>query len=66
LPLDAVNEYDAAKAKADEMLRTALPFLEKAHDLMPDDLNTSVSLKQIYMRLGMTDKWHDINAILQK
>jgi tetratricopeptide (TPR) repeat protein len=62
LPLDAVKEYDAAKAEADDMLKTSLPFLEKAHELMPDDLSTIVSLNQIYTRLGMTDKLMEMST----
>ncbi len=66
LPLDAVKEYEVQKAKADEMLDKSLPYLEKAHELMPDDVNTMVSLKEIYTRLGMTDKLKEINEKLQK
>ncbi len=56
LPLDAVKEYDTQKAMADEMLKKSLPYLEKALELTPDDVNTMVSLKEIYTRLGMTEK----------
>jgi len=66
LPLDAVAEYDAAKKKADEMLEKSLPYLEKALELMPDDTNTMVSLKEIYTRLGMTDKLKTIDEKLHK
>jgi tetratricopeptide (TPR) repeat protein len=66
LPLDAVKEYDALKAKADGMLQKAVPYLEKSHELMPEDVNTMVSLKEIYTRLGMTDKLKAINEQLNK
>jgi len=66
LPLDAVDEYDAAKARVDDMLKTSLPFLEKAYEKMPDDMNKIVSLKEKYMRLGMMEKLNEMNAILQK
>lgn len=56
LPLDAIEEYNKQKALADDMLRKSLPYLEKAYQLMPEDTNTLVSLKEIYTRLGMTDK----------
>jgi len=65
LPLDAVAEYDREKARADEMLGKSLPYLEKSHELMPDDVNTMVSLKEIYTRLGMTDKLKDIDEKLK-
>jgi tetratricopeptide (TPR) repeat protein len=66
LPLDAVKEYDIEKAKADDMLAKSLPYLEKALELMPEDVNTMVSLKEIYTRLGMKEKLESINARLQK
>jgi tetratricopeptide (TPR) repeat protein len=66
LPLDAVKEYDAKKALADQMLEKSLPYLEKALELMPEDVNTMVSLKEIYTRLGMTDKLKAINEKLKK
>lgn len=66
LPLDEVKEYDLQKAKADEMLQKSLPYLEKAFELLPDDVNTMVSLKEIYTRLGMKEKLEMINDKLQK
>jgi tetratricopeptide (TPR) repeat protein len=64
LPLDAIDEYDAEKAKADDLLKKSVPHLEKALELEPEDTNTLVSLKEIYTRLGMMDKLKDINARL--
>jgi len=66
LPLDAVAEYDAEKSKADEMLKTSLPYLEKSLELTPDDVNTMVSLKEIYTRLGMTEKLKVIDEKLKQ
>ncbi len=66
LPLDAVAQYDQEKAKADQMLEKSLPYLERALELLPDDVNTMVSLKEIYTRLGMTEKLQTINDKLQK
>lgn len=65
LPLDAVEEYDREKNRADEMLSKSIPYLEKAHELMPDDVNTMISLKEIYTRLGMTDKLQAIDEKLK-
>jgi tetratricopeptide (TPR) repeat protein len=65
LPLDAVKEYEAEKARADEMLKKSLPYLERSLELMPEDVNTMVSLKEIYTRLGMADKLEMINNKLQ-
>jgi len=61
LPLDATSEYDALKKEADAYIYKALPFLEKASELQPNDLNTLYSLKQLYTRTNQTDKVKMIN-----
>jgi tetratricopeptide (TPR) repeat protein len=66
LPLDAIAEYDKQKALADDMLEASLPYLEKSLELMPEDVNTMVSLKEIYTRLGMTEKLKSIDEKLKK
>lgn len=66
LPLDAVAQYDQEKAKANDMLSKSLPYLERALELSPDDTNTMISLKEIYTRLGMTEKLKAIDEKLHK
>jgi tetratricopeptide (TPR) repeat protein len=61
LPLDAVAEYDAEKAKADALLQKALPYLEKSDDLNPDNLGTLQTLKQIYTILKNMEKLQEVN-----
>lgn len=61
LPLGDPN-YDKEKAKADELLIKSTPYLEKALEQKPDDINTLVSLKEIYTRTGKYDKLKEINA----
>lgn len=65
LPLDEVDEYDRMKAEADKYLEDSLPYLEKAHQLQPDDVSTMASLKEIYTRLNMLDKLKEMNAKLE-
>ncbi|MEI7498844.1 MAG: hypothetical protein WCK84_00240 [Bacteroidota bacterium] len=60
LPLDATAHYDKLKKEADLYLEKALPYLEKATDLQPDDVNTLYSLKQIYARTNKTDKMKQV------
>jgi tetratricopeptide (TPR) repeat protein len=64
LPLDALKEYDIEKAKADDLLNKSIPYLERALELNPSDVNAMVSLKEIYTRLGMTEKLKWINEKL--
>jgi hypothetical protein len=63
LPLDATAHYDKLKKEADEYLEKALPYLEKATELQPGDVNTLISLKQIYARTNKTDK---VKAVQEK
>jgi len=62
LPLDATAQYDKLKKEADYYLEKALPYLEIATSLQPDDLNTLFSLKQIYARTNKADKVKEIQA----
>jgi len=61
LPLDAVEEYDTEKAKADGLLEKALPYLEKSDELKPDNLETLQTLKQIYTILKQMDNLKAVN-----
>jgi predicted Zn-dependent protease len=63
LPLDATAQYEKLKKEADNYLEKALPYLEKATELQPGDVNTLVSLKQIYARTNKTDK---VKAVQEK
>ncbi|MCX6282559.1 MAG: tetratricopeptide repeat protein [Bacteroidetes bacterium] len=61
LPLDAEAEYKSLKAEADKYLSAAIPYLEKATELQPNDISTLNSLKQIYIRQQKNDKIKAIN-----
>jgi hypothetical protein len=61
LPLDADKEFKKLKTEADGYLEKATPYLEKASELMPNDINTLYSLKQIYSRLNKTDKLKSVS-----
>jgi len=55
--------YEVEKKKADAAFEKALPYLEKAHEIEPKDINTINSLKQLYARLNMTEKFNEINKL---
>jgi hypothetical protein len=44
---------------------SALPYLEKAYELDPNDYNTLLSLKQLYAKTNQTDKYKVINEKLK-
>ncbi len=57
--------YKAAIEEVNAIFKKALPYLEKAEQLKPDDRNTLASLKQLYARLSMTDKYNVVNEKLK-
>jgi Tfp pilus assembly protein PilF len=62
LPLDATAEFDRMKGQSNDYLMKALPYLEKATALQPDDMNTLITLKQIYARTNQNDKVKEVQA----
>ena len=59
------TKYQALKAEADVYFESALPYLEKAHEVNPTDPNTMRSLQDVYARKGMDDKFMEMNAKLK-
>ena len=53
------EEYKKAKAAAEEQFAKALPYMEKAHELMPEDIATMETLKILYYRMQMMEK-HEV------
>jgi len=56
------KQYELAKKQVNEILLMALPHFEKANQIKNDDRNTKVTLRSIYYRLKMMDKYNAINA----
>lgn len=65
IPTSKMAEYDAAKKKFDAKFQEALPYLEKAHKLNPDDVGTMQSLRQLYTRLGDLSKAGDMKKKME-
>lgn len=61
LPLDKVKEYEALTKQADEIIKLALPHLEKAHEMQPGNAETVSVLRSIYIRFKMDDKLKKLN-----
>lgn len=51
LPMSKEKEYNAGKTKYTASFNKSLPYLEQALVLMPNDLNTLMSLKEVYAKL---------------
>lgn len=65
IPPNKIKEYDAAKTKADDVFKQALPYLERAHEISPEDTSAITSLAEIYARTGDLEKRKAILAKLQ-
>lgn len=59
------TKYKAAKIEAETQLKSALPFLEKAHTIDPNDAQTMSSLKIIYARTNQMDKFDEMKEKLE-
>lgn len=56
LPLDKFKEYDELIAEARVFDEKALPYVEKAYELVPGDDAIKQALRTLYVRLKMMDK----------
>ncbi|MFC2106809.1 caspase family protein [Bacteroidota bacterium] len=60
-PLDKVKEYEELKSQADKSFKIAIPYLESAYTLNPQDQVVITSLKGLYKRFKINDKLDAIN-----
>ena len=58
-------KYKVAKAAAEKQLTASLPYLEKAHALNAEDIDTMTSLKTIYARTNQTEKYDAMKEKLE-
>ncbi len=62
LPLSETKKYDEMTEQANEIIKKALPHLEKANELMPDNEETKQVLVTIYTRFNMNDKLKELKG----
>lgn len=55
-------QVDEMNKKADEKFKAAIPVFEKAESIKGDDIAVLQSLKSLYVRMEMTDKFEKVNA----
>ncbi len=60
------KKYEAKKAQMDESFAKAMPFFIQAEQIMPNDVNTIVALKEIYARQEKYDKVEEYKQKLEK
>ncbi len=59
-----VKKYSTAIDEANAVYAKALPYMEKAHEINPEDVYAMRSLQELYYRLKQTDKYNTIKAQL--
>ncbi len=62
LPIDQIEEYDAMIAESKVYDEKALPFVEKAYELVPGDEAIKQALRTLYVRLKMMDKAKELEG----
>ena len=65
VPTNQPDKYEAEKGKADAEFQKAIPYMEKASEVNPEDTYSLESLKQLYYRLKMMDKFDEVNKKLE-
>ncbi len=58
-------KYAKRKKEAEEIMVKALPYLEKALELKPNDRNTLISIKELYGRMGNEEKFNEMRERLE-
>jgi tetratricopeptide (TPR) repeat protein len=57
--------YQKARKEANDVFKKALPYIEKAHELQPEERSIMSTLKTLYYRLKMEDKYQEIEEKLK-
>lgn len=57
--------YQKARDEANKMFKDALPYIEKAHELQPEERSIMSTLKTLYYRLKMEDKYQEMEEKLK-
>lgn len=65
IPSNQQDKYEVEKNKADEFFKKAIPYMEKASEVNPEDTYSLESLKTLYYRLKMMDKFDEVNKKLE-
>ena len=60
------KKYAVAKEKADNKFKESLPYLERAFELNSKDKSLANTLRQLYYRLQMNDKYEEMNKKMEE
>jgi len=65
ITLNLQRDYDEAMNQAHEYFKQALPYVERADKVKPNDEIVLDTLKSLYYRLQMMDKYEEVEAKLE-
>ncbi len=65
IPPSQSDKYNAEMEKAKEHFRSSLPYVEKAYSIDSTEIAIMESLRTIYYRLQMNDKYMEMNKKIQ-
>lgn len=65
LPMDQTVKYEELNNKAKELFGKAIPYFEDALKYKVNDYYTLIGLRNIYAKLGNTEKYQETNAIIE-
>jgi tetratricopeptide (TPR) repeat protein len=60
------KKFNEAMKGVNAIFEKSLPYLEKAREVEPEDVQTLMALKQLYVRLKLNDKYADVKAKLDE
>lgn len=59
-------KIDELEKKSDKAFEEAIPYLEKAHEIDPEDKLTMQTLSNLYVRMGNNEKFKEMKAKMEK
>ncbi|MCX8147707.1 tetratricopeptide repeat protein [Thermaurantimonas aggregans] len=66
LSFNETKKFEKLKSQQLDLFRQALPLFEKAHQINPKDKDTIKALREVYYKLGNTQKALEMDKLLQQ
>jgi hypothetical protein len=61
-----MKRYDILKKKREDLFRSTLPYLKKAYELDPENMDVAKTLSGVYSALEMTAEKNELKAKMKK
>ena len=60
------KKYEVLKKQREDVFKSAIPYLEKANELNPENEDVAITLLNVYSALEMTDKKKALKEKMKK